>query len=188
MTPLAGPAFVVVGVLGAAGVAKVWRPSPTATALREIRVPKPLLAARLMGLGEVVVGMVALATGHPLAWGLVAAAYTGFALFVLWALRSDGAVGSCGCFGHEDTPPTPGHAAFNAAAAAIAALVVSDPVGVRDLDGSATERVLAVTLVAAAVYASILALTSLPRLLAIASGNAPVAVPSFALRPESDRT
>ncbi len=57
----------------------------------------------------------------PLTGALVAAAYAGFAVFVLVALRRGWALSSCGCFGRPDTPPTPAHAVLNAGAAVSAA-------------------------------------------------------------------
>ena len=115
-------------VLVLAGVAKVTRPTATATALREISIPSPVHAARLLGAFEVVVGVSAILVGSPVLWALVAALYASFTVFVLWALQAESPIGSCGCFGQEDTPPTPGHAAFNAAAAAVSALAISSPV------------------------------------------------------------
>ena len=181
VTSLAAPLYVVTGVLILAGTAKVFTPSPTATALRELKVPKPLIAARLMGAGEVILGIAAIATGAPLLWALVAVSYALFAIFILWALGGDNAVGSCGCFGHEDTPPTPGHAAFNAAAATVAALAVADPITLGDFDGSVLEALVAITLIGTAIALVIAALTTLPRTLAYARGTAAPIVPTFSL-------
>lgn len=169
------------GVLILAGAAKVLSPSPTATALRELKIPKPLLMARVMGVAEVILGCAAIATGAAVLWALVALAYASFAIFILWALGGTNAVGSCGCFGHEDTPPTPGHAAFNAAAAAIAALAVATPVRLGDYDGSVYEGVVAVLLIGTAIALVIASLTSLPRTLAHARGTAAPIVPTFSV-------
>ena len=181
VTALAAPLYIVTGVLILAGCAKVLTPSPTATALRELKIPRPLLAARAMGVGEIVVGIAAIGTGHAILWAVVAVMYAGFAIFILWALNGNGAIGSCGCFGHEDTPPTPGHAAFNAAAATIAGLSAVDPVSLSDYDGSAFEAAIALLLVVAGVVLSIAALTSLPRILSLARGTAAPYVPTFSL-------
>ncbi len=181
MSALAGPLYVVTGVLLVAGLAKVTAPSPTATALRILRVPAPLTSARLLGIAEIVLAVAAIVSGAAVLWALVAVAYAAFTVFVLWALQADEAVGSCGCFGQEDTPPTPGHAAFNAAAAALAGLAVSDPVRLEAFDGTAVEGILLVVLVLTGVSLSVLSMTRLPRLLALVHGTAPPAVPTFAV-------
>jgi len=168
---LIAPLYVVTGVLVLAGMAKMLTPYATATALRTIGIPKPLLAARTLGLSEVVLCAVAVISGNAVAWLIVAVTYAAFTIFVLWALQSDTAIGSCGCFGQEDTPPTPGHAAFNAAAATIAALAVFDPVTLSSLDGTVIELLMLAILVATGVALSVVSLTILPRNAAIAAGT-----------------
>ncbi len=181
MNPLSGPLFIALGVLVAAGAAKLLRPSPTATALRAVRIPAPLATARLLGLFEIALGLGAAITGSPLLYATVAATYAAFTLFVLWTLNGNEDAVSCGCFGHEDTPPTPGHVAYNAAAAAIAGLMISDPVAIGDFDGSLVEGVISIAVIALGISLVIAALTSLPRTLAIARGSAPVPVPTFSI-------
>lgn len=132
-------------------------------------------------------GVAAALTGSAALFGLVALSYAGFTGFILWALNGNQAEISCGCFGHEDTPPTAGHAAFNAAAAAIAALAALDPVAVGDFEGSAVEAVLAALLIAAAVVLTITALTAVPRNLALVRGTAPPTAPTFALKSTGSR-
>jgi predicted MFS family arabinose efflux permease len=51
---------------------------------------------------------------------LVAASYLGFAAFVVAALRHGTMIGSCGCFGREDTPPHWSHVALNVVLAGVA--------------------------------------------------------------------
>lgn len=174
--------MVVLGVLVVAGGAKLRSPSPTAAALEVLRIPKPLLAARLMGFVEVVLGIGAAITGEPALYGLVALSYGGFAAFILWALNGNEVDISCGCFGHEDTPPTAGHAAFNAGAAAIAALAIFNPVSLADFDGTVVEGVLAGIVTIIAIVLSIAALTIIPRNLALVRGTASPTSPTFALR------
>ena len=110
VTPLSGPLYVVAGVLVVAGATKVMTPAVTATALRRMPIPAPRLAARALGGAELLIALVAIATGSPGAWGAVAGLYGAFTVFMIWALQDGGRIGSCGCFGQEDTPPTPGHA------------------------------------------------------------------------------
>ncbi len=181
VTPLAVPLYVVTGVLFIAGLAKLRSPSATAGSLRELNVPSPLLAARLLGAYEVVLAAVAILTGHPLAWAGVGLSYLGFTGFVWWALGDSSRVGSCGCFGREDTPATTGHLIFNAVASAIALLSVLTPVELSSFEGSAFEAFLTVVLVAVAVVLSIVALTLLPRTLAATKSGSQPMVTQFAL-------
>ncbi len=142
-------------------------------------------STRLLGVSEIALSIAAVALGAPILWAGIAAAYGAFTLFILWALNGNEDVASCGCFGHDDTPPTPGHAAFNAAAAAIAALAVFDPVRLGDFDGSILEGLLAVALILTGIALSIGALTTLPRTLALARGTAAPSVPTFSLENSS---
>ena len=130
---------------------------------------------------EVVVGVLAIAVGHPVLWAGVALSYAAFTVFVLWALGDTSRVGSCGCFGREDTPATPGHAAFNAAAAAVAAIAVIDPVTLSSFDGSVAEALISTALIATGIALSITGLTVLPRVLNAANGNATPTVAEFSL-------
>ena len=98
-----------------------------------------------------------------------------------WALGDSSRVGSCGCFGREDTPATTGHLIFNAVASAIALLSVLTPVELSSFEGSAFEAFLTVVLVAVAVVLSIVALTLLPRTLAATKSDSQPMVTQFAL-------
>lgn len=182
VTLLMAPLFVALGVLIVAGAAKVRTPSPTATALEALHIPQPLVIARVMGIAEIALGVAAAIWGTWWLYALVAAAYASFTVFIFWALNGNQEVGSCGCFGHEDTPPTAGHAAFNAAAAAIAGLATTNPVSIADLGDSAFDVIVSLVLVILAVVLCIAALTSLPRNLALVKGTAPAQAPTFALR------
>lgn len=169
------------GVLILAGLAKVRRPSATAGALRELSIPSPLLAARILGVGEVVIGIAAIASGARLLWAAVAGSYLAFTLFALWALADASRIGSCGCFGSEDTPITPGHAAFNAAAATVAVLAIVDPIVLSELQLSAGETVIAIALIGAGIALSIAGLTILPRTMRTARGETAPTVREFSL-------
>jgi len=179
---LVGPLYVAVGVLVIAGAAKIARPSATATALRELRVPAPLHAARILGAAEIVVGITTVLTGATLALVATGILYVAFTGFIFVALATGGSFGSCGCFGSEETPPTIGHGVFNAVAAAVALLLAADGSAVLalpELDGSATEIALVLVLVVVGTAASVLALTAVPRNLALATGQAAPAAPQF---------
>lgn len=181
MIAIAAPLYVATGVLIVAGFAKLRSPSATASSLRELRVPAPLTAARLLGAYEVLLGVAAIITAAPVLWGLIGLSYLGFSGFVVWALADSSRVGSCGCFGSEDTPATTGHLIFNAVASAVAMLTALNPVSLSSFDGSAFDAAVAIILIATGTALSIAALTVLPRTLAAASQQQPPVVPQFAL-------
>jgi hypothetical protein len=108
-------------LLAISGGAKLARPEPTVGALKSVGWPASRLFATSIGVAEVVVGAFALVVGGPVLATAVALMYLGFAGFIAVALRTGGAVSSCGCFGTEDSPPTRGHLVLNLLAAAAAA-------------------------------------------------------------------
>jgi hypothetical protein len=120
LPPVTAPFLAATVLLGAAGVVKTIRPSDTANALRATGLPFGSRWVRAGALAEVAIAVSALAAPGPLTAALVAAAYVGFAVFILVALRRGWALSSCGCFGRPDTPPTRAHAVLNAGAAASA--------------------------------------------------------------------
>jgi hypothetical protein len=124
---------------------------------------------RAGGVVEVVIGVVAIATGDPVAALLVAASYAVFTAFVVVALARDIPVGSCGCFGKVDTPPSIVHVVVNAGAIVAAVAVALGPGGGIG-DVLADQPLLGVpflVLVAVATYAAFLALTLIPQLHAL---------------------
>lgn len=132
MQALTGPVVVVAGLLALAGLMKLVRPAPTAGALRAMRLPSALLAVRVLGAGEIVLGIAAGITFSPPLLALTAAAYLAFAAFVVVALGADVPLQSCGCFGQVDTPPSGAHVVLDVAAAiAVIAALVTDTPGLR---------------------------------------------------------
>ena len=125
MEALTGPYAAVAGLLAAAGLAKLLSPAATAGALRALHLPSRFVLVRLLGAGELVVGVAALVIGGPALAALVAAAYLAFTVFVVLALRSGTPLQSCGCFGKVDTPPTSIHVVFDAVAALLALAVAA---------------------------------------------------------------
>jgi len=113
---------------------------------------------------ELVLGVAALVIGGAVTWALVAASYLAFAVFVGAALRSGKPVGSCGCFGREDTPPHIVHVVLDLALAGAA--VGAAATGVVPLDavtsspGQGTVVVLLSLLGVGLIYA---AFVELPR-------------------------
>ena len=121
MEGFAAPFFIAAALLAISGGAKLARPEPTAGALRSVGLPGNRTIAQAIGIVEIALGAAALAVGGAaIAWA-VAVAYLGFAGFIVLALRTGGAVSSCGCFGTDDAPPTIGHLILNLVAAFCAA-------------------------------------------------------------------
>jgi hypothetical protein len=118
---LAGPFYAVALLLAVAGAFKSARPAATVGAMRAVGLPTSRPLVRLMGGGEVVVGLGAALTGWPWLAALVAVAYAGFAGFVGAALRRGTPLQTCGCFGSVDTPPTRIHLVVDIAASVVAA-------------------------------------------------------------------
>lgn len=105
-------------LLVAAGAAKVVAPTRTAGALAALGWPSSSWLVRGGAAGELLLGTATLVVGARVLAMLVAASYLAFALFVMAALRSGTPVGTCGCFGQEDTPPQPRHVVVDGALAA----------------------------------------------------------------------
>lgn len=120
MPALTGPALVAAALLALAGAQKLLDPTMTVGALRALRVPvSPLLVRAGSGL-ELALGVAAVVVGGAALWWGVALSYLLFASFVVVALRRGTMIGSCGCFGREETPPHPSHVVVNLVLAAVA--------------------------------------------------------------------
>ncbi|MDQ2650823.1 MAG: hypothetical protein M3Z03_14905 [Actinomycetota bacterium] len=115
------PALVAAAVLAYAGGAKVLDPTMTVGALRAMGLPSSPTLVRVGATAELILGVTAVAVGGSALWLLVALSYAAFTAFVMVALRSGRPIGSCGCFGRDDTPPAWWHAALTASAAAAVA-------------------------------------------------------------------
>lgn len=165
MTAVAAPFLAACALLAAGGVLKALRPDDTARALRTLRVPLGVGGVRAAGGAEALLGVVAGATGSPLAAAAVAASYLGFAAIVSVALARRLPISSCGCFGAIETPPTRLHVAVNLVAAAVAALVVADSPGslTQVLDDQPAAGVPFLVLTGVIAYAAALAMTDLPK-------------------------
>jgi hypothetical protein len=141
MGPWTVPYGIAVVLLVAAGVAKVIDPRDTAGALARSGRPVSPTAVRIGAAFEVGLGVAALVGGTRTAAVVVALSYLVFAAFVTQALVRGLPVGSCGCFGRVDTPPSAGHVAVNlgcavaAVGAALGTGAMVGPAGRRDDDG-----------------------------------------------------
>ena len=170
MPALTGPGLAIAALLALAGAAKVLDPAMTVGALRALRLPSSPLLVRMGAAFEMALGLTAITVGGPAAWLLVAASYLAFAAFVVAALRRGTLIGSCGCFGREDTPPHWSHVATNLVLAGVALALAGTA------DGAPLEAVLdhpadgaAVTALAALGVGLLYALyVELPRTLAAA--------------------
>jgi uncharacterized membrane protein YphA (DoxX/SURF4 family) len=129
MPALTAPLLVAALLLVAAGAAKVVDPTMTVGALRALGLPSKPLLVRAGALAEALIGVLAIVVGGAVWWSLVAASYLAFGAFVVVALRAGAMVGSCGCFGREETPPHPVHVALDLALAALVVAGVVQGVG-----------------------------------------------------------
>ncbi len=122
-------------LLAVAGIAKALRPGDTARALAGV-LPGRLQLRRTVRIGaacEALIGLIALVLPRPLPAALVCASYLGFAAYVSYVRRRQGALASCGCFGRPDTPATWLHVAVNLVLAAAAAGVALEATGASTL-------------------------------------------------------
>jgi hypothetical protein len=162
----AGPFLVASLLLTVAGALKAYDPATTAGALRRAGLPVHPVIVRIGGGLEAVVGIVAILTGGPVAAALVAVSYLLFTIFVVAAMVRSTPIGSCGCFGKIDTPPSLVHVVLNVGAVVSATAVALGPgggigatLGDQDLLGLPF-----LLLVATATYLAFLSLTALPQL------------------------
>lgn len=133
MSALAGPLHLVALVLVVSGAQKVGAPRPAAQAMRDAGLPVPVRAqwpGAALGVVEAAIGLAVFAAPHRLSAAAVAAAYLGFAGFVVVLRRRDATAG-CGCFGAASTPPTTTHVVVNLLSAGIA--LASTVAGVADV-------------------------------------------------------
>ncbi len=121
MPALVGPALVAATLLALAGAQKLLDPTMTMGALQALHLPSSRALVRAGSGAELALGLAAVVAGGALLWWLVALSYLAFATFVVAALRKGTMLGSCGCFGREDTPPHPGHVVLNLLLVAVAA-------------------------------------------------------------------
>jgi hypothetical protein len=117
---LTAPALVAAALLALAGAQKLLDPTMTVGALRALRLPASPPIVRIGSAAELVLGVAAAVVGGSALWWGVAASYALFAVFVVAALRSGTMIGTCGCFGREETPPHPSHVLLNLALTAVA--------------------------------------------------------------------
>lgn len=128
MSALAPPFALLAVLLALAGIAKLRSPAPAASALFALGLPSRTWLVRLIGAGELALGVAALAAPGTVTAILIALAYAGFAAVVLMLARSAAGI-PCGCFGEGSFTATRAHAAVDAGAAVLAAVYAVDPAG-----------------------------------------------------------
>jgi hypothetical protein len=168
---LTGPALVVASLLAFAGGQKLVDPTMTVGALRALRFPASPVLVRVGSGLELALGVAAIAVGGAALWWAVALSYLAFAGFVVAALRAGTMIGTCGCFGREETPPHWSHVLLNVGLSGLAGLVAVRSPG-SPLDALLEDPAIAVAVVGLAVVALYLlyaAYVELPRTLAAAS-------------------
>jgi hypothetical protein len=180
---LLGPFAIVAVVLVVGGVFKLRDPAPSHEMLRSLSLPPSDLLARLVGAGEVVLGVGALLVGGPVLGAATALVFTAFAVVNHRLLRSGGAV-SCGCFGKRSSPPSMVHVVANAGAAIVSVAAASTATEglwfARHAD--VLELVLLLAVVAAGSFLLVTIMTVLPDTLdAARRGPRPPAVPTFGI-------
>jgi uncharacterized membrane protein YphA (DoxX/SURF4 family) len=162
-------AAIALGLLAASGLAKLVDPEPTTGAMRSARLPASNLVTYVLGTVEVLLASASLAVGGGVVLVGAAILYGGFTVFTFAATRKRIPVQSCGCFGRDDTPPSPLHVSFNLGA--MVSLLAVASLGVSPIDWSLPGPQLALYLgfTAIGVYVSYLMLSSLPQLLDLSS-------------------
>ena len=161
-----GPFLIAAVLLAAAGVAKAIDPTMTVGALRRFGIPVSSAAVRGLGAIEAVLAVAAGVTGAPSLVLAVAISYVLFSAFVVIARSRRLPIGSCGCFGRLDTPPSWLHVAINLVAAASAVAVAARDGGglTSTLDSQPLAGVPFLALIAVGTYAAFTALTVVPQL------------------------
>jgi hypothetical protein len=165
MSAFAGPLVIAASLLALAGAQKLIDPRHTVGALRALRIPATDRIVRVGAAIELAIGAIAVATGNRVAVALVAASYLAFAGFVEVARRRGTMIGSCGCLGSRETPPSLVHVALDVAlAAGVVAYGIREagpPLdGLADAPGGGIPFLLLVAVAVGLIYA---ALTELPR-------------------------
>jgi hypothetical protein len=123
------PYGIAVVLLLAAGIAKIREPRDTAGALARSGLAVPGTVVRVGAAFEGGLALAALAAGTRTAAAVVALSYVAFTIFVVQALVRRLPVGSCGCFGRVETPPSVVHVLVNlGCAAAAVGVAIAGPV------------------------------------------------------------
>lgn len=170
MDVLLAPFVVAAALLTLAGAQKVVDPRNAVGAMRALGLPASDAAVRAGSGVELVVGVTALFVGSPTPAVVVALSYLVFAAFVAAARRRGTMIGTCGCFGHEETPPSLIHVVVDVALAAVAIgwAIVADRAPIDAVADSPAAGLPLVGLCALGAWLLFAVMTQLPRTLAAA--------------------
>lgn len=179
MPVLIAPALAAAALVALAGAQKLIDPTMTVGALRALHLPSSPVLVRAGSAGELALGVGAITLGGAAWWWLIALSYLLFAAFVVAALRHGTMIGSCGCFGREETPPHWTHVALDVGLAAVsAAVALRSPSAPLDaLLDEPGRALLVVALTAMAVALLRAAFVEVPRTLAISAAPASASAP-----------
>jgi hypothetical protein len=155
-------------LLVGSGGNKIFDTAPTRAALRAAELPATRTAVVTLGMFELVVGLSALAIPGASAPLAVAATYLGFTAFVVYALRRNIPIRSCGCFGKTDTPPSRAHVIVNVAIAVGAVVAAGSPRLLDRVMAEPTSGAVLVLMTGIGAYLLYLILAELPATLAAA--------------------
>lgn len=166
------PYLVACGLLLVAGMAKALDPTMTVGALDRLGLHCAPAAVRVGGAAEALLAVTAALSGNRLLALLVGTSYAVFSAYVLVALGRHAPIGTCGCFGRADTPPSLVHVILDVAAIVSAAgVALGEGTGLSEvLDGRALAGVPFLASVGAGVVAAYLAMTVLARRLVSGAG------------------
>jgi uncharacterized membrane protein YphA (DoxX/SURF4 family) len=164
VTALTPPFAAAALVLCIAGVAKLRSPAEAVEALRTLGVPGSRFLMRILGVFEVVLGLLAVFEPSRVVAAVVAALYAVFCAVSLLLARHRAA---CGCFGEAGTPASALQSLLSGALSLVAlAAATAWPLahGLAAVFDSGSPALGAVLLfgIAAVVYALVLAYTELP--------------------------
>jgi hypothetical protein len=165
---LLAPAIAVALLLGAAGAAKVVDPTMTVGALRAMGLPSGPGLVRVGAAAEVVIACAALVSASPVPFVLISISFLGFAAFVLAAMRRGTMIGSCGCFGRDETPPHVIHVVLDLCLAGVAAAAATFGAAPAELvTTDVVDGMLVVALAGLLAFLLYAAFVELPRVLTI---------------------
>lgn len=160
LTMFAVPTLAAALLLILAGFLKLTSPIPASIAMRGAGLPSSTWLVRLLGFGEVVLGIAAVVRPITVVLVAVTCGYLAFAVFCLRLLRR-GDAASCGCFGAARTPVDSTHVIVNSA---IALAVVGSII-----DGGTALSAMSGSVIAAGgvlTAALLITLTALPQVIA----------------------
>ena len=170
---VSAPFWIAAALLVVAGGAKIHAPHAARRVLEALGLPASVASVRLIGAGEVALGLTAFVWADRWTAVVVALAYVVFAAVGLWVLVGRVDIASCGCLGALDTPPSALHVVLSLFAAVAAGLAAAArPVRIDLYVGSLPlEGAPFLIAVATGVVATVLAMAYVPVLVSSYTGG-----------------